>query len=210
MPEVLPPRDSAATGSDTPATQTTALGLEMLPDDVESVREIPAPRTPVGPAKHQELAVLGDVVLESLPGSLVPEAEHLPHLTERQLLWITFRLGMANDMDACNATKVDPQEVLDWRADPAFNDYMTSCLGNKRTAFRGLMTHMLPKAARALDRLLESTNERSLEKGIALALRLQGLLVDTVRHEDPDAIRKLLEQLNSVTPYTPPQIRPRA
>lgn len=126
-----------------------------------------------------------------------------PSLSEGQLKWLAMRLGVEDDDEACKRTAV-PLLVVDvWRQDPNFSAIEATAMGNKREGFRLLTSHLLPKALRRLDDLLDSANLKDVVKGITLLMRIQGMLADKVNLIDKDDLARLFERLREPVAITP-------
>lgn len=146
----------------------------------------------VKPLPPTSLAPLDSISLAQPPA---PE-ETFTHLTERQFEWLSFRLGTDTDADACEAVTLDPLEVSAWRGDPAFEAVYQRALENKREAFRVLGTHMLPKALRVINKLLDLPSVKANQIGLQLLLKTQALL-DQPQHDQADRIVQLLDVLRT-------------
>lgn len=146
--------------------------------------------------------------LPALPALPTALGEAFTHLSERQFDWLSWRLGTATDDEACEAAEIDPAEVLVWRGDPAFEAVYQRALENKREAFRVLGTHMLPKALRVINRLLESSSFKANQAGLQLLLKTQALL-DQPQKDQSEQVNRLLEALRMPGTVVPAEIRPR-
>jgi hypothetical protein len=122
------------------------------------------------------------------------------HLTERQFEFLAWRLGSGTDEEAADACDTGILEVMTWRADPEFEQIYQRALDNKRDGFRVLGTHLLPKALRVINKMLESTNLRANTTGLQLLLKTQALLDAPTVDKSEQAVR-LIEMLR--TPGTP-------
>lgn len=128
-----------------------------------------------------------------------------PHLTEDQFAWLAARLGVDTDAAAFRTlgeTELSPITVAGWRADPGFAAIEQIALGNKREGFKMLSTHLLPKALRRINGLLDAPSPRDVVKGVQLLLRVQGLLVDKVALVNKDDLANLFERLREPTQVT--------
>lgn len=126
--------------------------------------------------------------------------ESLPFLTAQQTKWILARASVATNAEACHATKIPQADVLDWMENPDFVTLYQETLANKREGFKQLATQALPLVLEALLDMLQSKNDKARATAATLLLRNQGLLVDKVTTADPDAIRKLLEEVRAPRP----------
>lgn len=123
-----------------------------------------------------------------------------PHLTDRQLDFLFERLSRADDEVACQEVGLAPAEVAAWRTTPEFEAVYQLCLANKREAFKLLSTQLLPLGLRTIKRLLTSPKPSAQERGLALLLRVQGLLIDKVERIDRDAVLELVARLREPRP----------
>lgn len=137
----------------------------------------------------------GSQVMLLPPPAGSPEITRSPHLTDRQFIWVTYRLSTMDDLEACAAAQVPPDEVIEWRKDPQFGDFLVTALKDKSKTFRDLTAHLLPETGRVLYRLLTSTDLRQQAKGAQMLLRHQGLFLDTLQVKDEAAIASLLTKL---------------
>lgn len=132
------------------------------------------------------------------------------HLTERQFVWIAHRLSLSDDLEACVAAAVEPDEVLEWRKETAFNQAVADALTDKRGNFRPLSTNLLPLALRTMYSMIASTNPRERKDGMNMLLRSQGLFVDTVQTVDADSVNQLLSKLRQPVTVQIIDMEPRA
>lgn len=141
--------------------------------------------------------------------SVVPDLVKSPHLTDRQFIWVTYRLSTMDDLEACAAADVPADEVLEWRRDEQFNQFLRGALADKNKTFRDLTSHLLPETGRVIYRLLTSPNLRDQAKGATLLLRQQGLFLDKVEVMDQAAIAGLLSKLRTPGPVEIIDVEPR-
>lgn len=181
--------------------RSSGLGIEQTASDTATEN--------AAPLYSQKPPVLTPIPSESRsdPGGDVLVKS--PHLSERQFIWVTYRLSTMDDLEACAAAVVSVDEVLEWRQDERFNGFLAGALEDKAKSFRDLTSHLLPETSRAMWRLLTEGNLKDQAKGVALILRHQGLFVDTVRVEDQAAIASLLDRLRSRQPVTINDVTPR-
>jgi len=132
------------------------------------------------------------------------------HLTERQLVWVAHRLSQADDLYACAASGVEPDEVIEWRNDPDFSAFLERSLRDKSGNFRPLTENLLPIATRTLYDLLANGNNRERQRALSQLMKIHGFEVQTVRKEDPEAIQDLLSRLRQPVPVEVVDIEPRA
>jgi hypothetical protein len=125
-----------------------------------------------------------------------------PHLTEIQLKWLALRLGLPSDEEANRINSVSAAQLAEWRLDSGFAAVEQTAMGNKREGFRLLTTHLLPKAVRRIDDLLDSPSLKDVAKGLTLLMRIQGLLVDKVTLVDKDDLQRLMDKLRSPVEIT--------
>jgi hypothetical protein len=125
-----------------------------------------------------------------------------PSLSEEQVKWLSLRLGSESDEATCRVLNVSPVTVMAWRADPGFAAVEQTAMGNKREGFRLLTTHLLPKAVRRIEDLLDSASLRDVAKGVTLLLRVQGMLVDGQKLIDKDDLQMLMERLRAPSSIT--------
>lgn len=117
------------------------------------------------------------------------------HLTEQQFEWLTWRMGVASDEEACEQSDIDQSLVDTWLADPEFSQVYQDSLANKREAFRYLSSQLIPKTLRTINALLDSESISAQVKGANLLLRAQGLLMDKRVVASSDDIARLREAL---------------
>lgn len=172
-------------------------GAAAIPAEV-----IDAP-SPEPASPRTEIGALPE--LSALPSAL---AESFTHLSERQFEWLSWRLGCATDAEACEMTGVDPADVLVWRGDPGFEAVYQRALENKREAFRVLGTHLLPKALRAINKLLESDSFKANQAGLQYLLKTQALL-DQPQKDQSEQVARLLDALRMPGHVAPVIISPR-
>lgn len=123
-----------------------------------------------------------------------------PHLTETQVHWLTHRMSVATDEEACELALVDLDTVAEWRGDPEFVQVAQNCMENKREAFRYLATQLLPKTLRTIIGMLDSESGKVQAMGVQLLLRTQALLIDRKAVADKDSIAKLVAALRQERP----------
>lgn len=131
------------------------------------------------------------------------------HLTERQTVWISHRLSLGDDLDACVSAGVSVEEVISWRENPAFSLAVQQGLWDKRGAFRQLTEQMMPLATRVIYQMLASGDDKTRAKGLALLLRSHGMLIDVKQTSSPDQVRELLEQLRAPVQVEVANVEPR-
>lgn len=117
------------------------------------------------------------------------------HLTEQQFEWLTWRMGVATDDEACELSSIDQSLVDTWMADPEFVQIRQESMENKREAFRYLSSQLIPKTLRTINALLDADSISAQVKGVNLLLRAQGLLIDKRVVADADSISRLREAL---------------
>lgn len=183
--------------------------------------------------------LVGEVVAQGSASGLVPVSEQgiglppvashgqvlggggggAPPLDERQRTWVLHRIGARDDFEALECANVDlaarkldpidPVEISRWRDDPGMDEFITRVRTDPAGGFRGLVATGLGEVGLVLFGLLREADPKVRTRAVTLALRTQGLLVDTVRHEDPAALERLLTRLNEQTVYVPPRLEPR-
>lgn len=141
---------------------------------------------------------------------LLPAAVHesFTHLSEKQFEWLSWRLGLDSDEDACEMAGVLSGVVEGWREDPLFEAAYQRAMENKREAFRVLGTHLLPKALRVINKLLEDKSIKANTAGLQYLLKTQALL-DQPQKDSSEQVARLLEALRTPGQVVPAIVAPR-
>lgn len=127
----------------------------------------------------------------------------LPGISEVQFNWLSYRMGLDNDEQACIVTNVDMTVVEAWKESADFLYAYDKCLSNKREAFKYLVTQLNGKALRTLNDLLDSNKTDARVKGLQLLMRAQALLLDRQNTVDIDAVTRLVQSLRESEVITP-------
>lgn len=206
-PPAPPAHASPSRGSGGPETagDSTKEG-QVSPPPREAASLVPSEI--VGPGAGLALPPDGALApLSPLPGSL---KESFTHLTEKQFEFMTHRLGVESDDEAVElmTTPVLILEVMGWRDDPLFEGVYQRAMENKREAFRVLGTHLLPKALRVINKMLDSDSIKANTAGLQLLLKTQALL-DQPQKDQSEQVTRLLEALRVPGTVVPAAITPR-
>lgn len=121
----------------------------------------------------------------------------IPHITEEQFVWLSYRLGLDTDEQACLVSGIEEVVVAGWMTRPEFVAVMRASLANKREGFKLLITHLNPKGLRVISEMLDSESSLDRRAGLNALLRAQGLLIDQHKKIDADAISTLIAQLRA-------------
>ncbi len=127
----------------------------------------------------------------------------MPGISEVQFNWLTYRMGLDDDAQACIVTNVDVTVVESWKEDGDFLYAYEKCLTNKREAFKYLVTQLNGKALRTINDLLDADRTDAKVRGVQLLMRAQGLLIDKQHTVDIDAVTRLVQSLTATEPMTP-------
>lgn len=139
---------------------------------------------------------------------LSPLSEVFTDLSERQFLFLSWRLGCASDEEAADQADIPLLDILSWRSDPEFESVYQRVSDNKREAFKVLGTHLLPKALRVIDKMLESDSIRANTAGLQYLLKTQALL-DQPAVDQSEQVGKLLDALRIRQAIEPLALAPR-
>jgi hypothetical protein len=134
-------------------------------------------------------------VLVSSPSDNGFPVGQLPGISEVQFNWLSYRMGLEDDNQACIVTNVDMTVVNAWKEDADFLYAYEKCLTNKREAFKYLITQLDGKALRVINDLLDSTKSDARVRGLQLLLRAQALLIDKREAIDIDGVARLVQML---------------
>jgi hypothetical protein len=127
----------------------------------------------------------------------------MPGVSEVQFNWLSYRMGLDDDNQACIVTNVDMTVVATWKEDPDFQYAYEKCLTNKREAFKYLVTQLNGKALRVIHELLDSPRTDARVRGLQLLMRAQGLLIDKQHTVDIDAVTRLVQSLRETEVIAP-------
>ncbi len=127
----------------------------------------------------------------------------MPGVSEVQFHWLSYRMGLDDDNQACLITNVDVTVVNAWKEDADFLYAYEKCLTNKREAFKYLVTQLNGKALRTINDLLDSERTDARVRGLQLLMRAQGLLIDKQHTVDIDAVTRLVQSLTQTEVIAP-------
>jgi len=134
----------------------------------------------------------------------------MPAITEDQLHWLSHRMGLDSDEQACIVTNVDLPVVENWKTYEDFAYAYSKCVTNKREAFKYLVTQLNGKALRVINNLLDEPSVSGRVQSVQLLMRAQALLMDKQKTIELDDVTRLVEALRSTTPLVTTAKRHRA
>jgi hypothetical protein len=159
---------------------------------------------PSMPEKHY-----GPSFTQLAPIQAQPEP-NAPQLTQEQAEWLSWRLSTNTDAQAiAQMTRgaEDPMasmklelQVENWMREHDFRAAYDAIRYDKRLGFQSITAAYLPMAARALARNMNCGNPKIELQAVQLLLRAHGMLVDTVKKDDPGAVQNLIELLRQRVP----------
>lgn len=174
------------------------------------------PRADKAEARLQPLAATQNLLSEG------PPPDGGPRLSERQALWITFRIESRSDDEATRrynkslvssqAGELEPLEVAVWRQDPEFAEFLDVIPRSKKRAFTMLTENLLPAAYRAIFALITADKDWGRKHGVELLLKIHGLLIDRTQRDDSGELAQLIKMLRTtvespvVNVYSPGEI----
>lgn len=124
------------------------------------------------------------------------EVGHLPALTFDQAIYVSFLMdGLAPERANGAFTKMlsSPPDFEGWSQNREFLQALSMIDTDRPTLFKAMTHALFGTAFRTTYTMLG--NPKTAGKGVELLLRLHGLLIDRVKNETPDEVKKLYRVL---------------